>query len=472
MVNFLLVPLYTYNFPDEEYGVVVDFYALTAFLMVIFGYRMETAFFRFGTEAKKRENAFSTALISIFTSTLIFAGILLLFSDFIAVNLLNYPLDFGLYVSIFALVLGFDVIAEIPFARLRLENRAWRFAAIKLINIGVNIGLNLFFIVFCPWVLAQGVDTVGYQFVEGVYNPEFGVGYIFLSNLLASTMTILLLLPEILRTRRQFDGSLWRRMFLYSSPLILAGLAGIANEVIDRQLLKYLLPEADALAQLGVYGACYKLAMLMSLFTQAFRYAAEPFFFSNKENKDAKILYADVGKYFAIVGIFAFLVINFYLDIFQYFVGEEYREGLVVVPILLIANLFLGMYYNLSVWYKLTDRTPWGGYIMAVGAVITVVLNVWWIPKIGYLGSAWATLICYATVTAISYYFGQKYYPVPYDLKRIFGYLAAAIGLYFISVFFAKQTEAVAFVCMAFNTGLLLLFCGLVYRAEKFVNHT
>jgi len=436
-------------------------------LMVVFSYRLETAFFRFGTEKENRESAFSTALVSILSSTLLFVGLMLFFSEFITTNILNYSADVSIYVSMFALVLGFDVLAEIPFARLRLESRPFRFASIKLTNIGLNVGLNLFFILLCPWILEQGSETFGYSIVEKYYNTDFGVGYIFLSNLIASAFTIILLLPEFLRTTWLFDKKLWKRMFLYSSPLILAGLAGIVNEVLDRQLLKYFLPGSsdENLAQIGIYGACYKLAMLLSLFTQAFRYAAEPFFFSQAKNKDAKLLYAEVGKYFAIFGLLGFLVITLYIDIFQYFVGEEYRIGLTIVPILLLANLFLGLYYNLSIWYKLTDKTLYGGYIMSIGALITVVLNVLFIPTYGYMASACATLICYFSVTAISYYYGQKYYPINYDLKRIFGYTAIAVSLYLISITATDFIETPF--SLVFNTLLLLSFLFVLYKGEK-----
>jgi len=449
-VNFLLVPLYTYVFAKQEYGVVVELYAWVAMLMVVFSYRLETAFFRFGTDKENRESAFSTALISILSSTLFFVGLLIFFSEFITTNILNYSADLSIYVSMFALVLGFDVLAEIPFARLRLESRPFRFAAIKLTNIGLNVGLNLFFILLCPWILEQGSETFGYAFIEKYYKTDFGVGYVFLSNLIASAVTILLLLPEFLRTTWLFDKALWKKMFLYSSPLILAGLAGIVNEVLDRQLLKYFLPgnSEENLAQIGIYGACYKLAMLLSLFTQAFRYAAEPFFFSQAKNKEAKLLYAEVGKYFAIFGLLGFLVITLYLEFFQYFVGEEYRVGLSIVPVLLLANLF------------------YGGYIMSIGTVITIVLNVLFIPTYGYMASACATLICYFSVTAISYYYGQKYYPVDYDLKRIFGYTAVAILLYLISVAIANNIVTIP-VVLGLNTLLLLSFLFVLYKGEK-----
>lgn len=466
MINFLLVPLHTNFMKTGDYGIVVIFYSLSAMLMVLMSYRMETAFFRFGTEKSRRETVYSTALISIISSTIVFVSLMLLFKEQITVDWLGYSKDLSIITAMFALVLGLDTLTEIPFARLRQENRPIKFAAIRLTNIAVNVSLNLFFLVLCPWIIKQGIGTLGYELATKIYNPEKLVFYVVFANLCASLTSFLLLLPEILRANWKFNKTLWRKMFGYSSPLIIAGLAGIANEVLDRQLLKYLLPQNIAEQEIGIYGACYKLAMLMSLFTQAFRYAAEPFFFAQAKNKNSRKLYADVGKYFSIVGIFAFLFISFYIDYFQYFVGEEYRAGLSVVPILLIANLFLGMYYNLSTWYKLADKTKWGGYIMSVGMLITIVLNIIWIPQYGYIGSAWATLFCYATTTAISWYLGQKHYPIPYDLKRIFGYLALAIILYFISQQIENTGVSLA-IKTIFNTILLSMFCIALYLGEK-----
>ena len=465
VLNYLLVPLYTRIFTDSEYGIVAEMYALTGFLMVLFIYRMETAFFRYGTEEERREETFSTALWSVTGTSLLFSALILVFSKNIT-GWLDYAPEQSAFVTIFGLILAFDTLAEIPLARLRLEHRAKRFAFIRLTGIALSIGFNLFFLLLCPWLLSQGIMT---DLIEKIYKPEFGVGYIFLSTLIGSASVLLLLLPDMLRVKWEFSPRIWRTMFVYAGPLILASLAGIVNEMLDRELLKHLLPgdTQSNLAQIGIYSASYKLAMLMSLFTQAFRYAAEPFFFANAKHKDARKLYADVTKYFTIAGALAFLGVMLYLDIFKGFIGEDFREGLGVVPILLMANLFLGLYYNFSIWYKLTDQTMLGGWIAIGGAVITIVLNVWWIPRIGYMGSAWATLICYVSMSAACWWWGRKYYPVDYDFKKIGGYIGLALALYFLSEIFVKNAGPGQVLKLAFNSLLLLVFALVAWRWER-----
>lgn len=464
VLNYLLTPLYTRLFVETEYGIVSELYALTGFLMVLFIYRMETAFFRYGTEEENREAAFSTALWSVLGTSLLFSALILVFSKNIT-GWLDYAPEQHTYIMIFGLILAFDTLAEIPLARLRLEHRAKRFAAIRLSGIAMNIGFNLFFLLLCPWLLKQGILP---GFIEKIYQPAFGVGYIFLSNLIASAVVLLLLLPDMLRVKWQFDPRLWRTMFVYAAPLILASLAGIVNEMLDRELLKHLLPGSTKqnLAQIGIYSACYKLAMLMSLFTQAFRYAAEPFFFSHSKHKDARLLYADVTKYFTIAGSLAFLGVMLYLDIFKYFIGKAYWEGLAVVPILLLANLCLGLYYNVSIWYKLTDQTMLGGWIAVGGAIITIVLNVWWIPRIGYMGSAWATLICYASMTIACWWWGQKYYPVAYDLKKMGRYIGLSAILVLVSHLLESVLAPGQVMGLVFNTLLLAVFLLVAWRMD------
>lgn len=465
VLNYLLTPLYVRLFTKMEYGIVSELYALTGFLMVLFIYRMETAFFRYGTDEAKREETFSTALWSITGTSLVFSLGILLFSKNITAWL-DYAPEQHVFVIIFGLILAFDTLAEIPLARLRLEHRAKRFAIVRLTGIGLNIGLNLFFLLLCPWLLEQGILT---DFIEKIYRREFGVGYIFLSNLIASSAVLLLLLPEIRRVKWQFDTRLWRTMFIYAAPLILASLAGIVNEMLDRELLKHLLPGTteENLAQVGVYSGCYKLAMLMSLFIQAFRYAAEPFFFANAQHRDAKVLYGDVTKYFTIAGAFAFLFVMLYLDIFKYFLPEGYWEGLSVVPILLMANLFLGLYYNVSIWYKLTDQTLLGGWIAVGGAVVTIVLNVWWIPRIGYLGSAWATLICYVSMTAACWWWGRKYYPVQYPLGKMASYIGLAVVLVFLGEWAGSQFATAQPAGWLIRTIFICVFVAVTWRLER-----
>lgn len=468
VLNYLLVPLYTRVFQTAEYGIVSELYALTGFLMVLFIYRMETAFFRYGTEDEKRESSFSTALWSVLGTTLMFSAVLL-FSPKNITAWLEYAPERSSFITIFGLILAFDTLAEIPLAKLRLEHKPIRFAFIRLSGIGLNILFNLFFLVFCPWALGQEDWSFTHSFIQKVYDPGFGVGYVFLSNLIASAAVLLLLLPAFRHLQWRFDWRLWRTMFVYAAPLILASLAGIVNEMLDRELLKHLLPgnAAENLSQIGIYSACYKLAMLMSLFTQAFRYAAEPFFFAHSKKKEAKVLYGDVTKFFTIAGALAFLGVMLYLDFFKHFIDEPYWEGLAVVPILLLANLFLGLYYNVSIWYKLTDQTMLGAWIALGGAFITITLNVWWIPRIGYLGSAWATLICYAAMTFACWWWGRKYYPVQYDLKRMGLYVALALGLYITAEWFGQIVSGNQAISIAFNTLLLSVFLLTAWRLER-----
>jgi O-antigen/teichoic acid export membrane protein len=421
-LNYLLVPLYTYYFTATQYGVVSEFYAYSGFLSVFLLLGFETGYFRFRAD---NPNAYATALSFV---------VLLNLSIFALISALNSSISSALnyenhreYVLYFALILTFDAIAALPFARLRAENRALRFASIKIFEILLTVGLSLFFIVWCPKLHAQHIEWITY-----VYSPDVGVGYIFLANLLASGAKFLFLSPQLFGFHVGFDWQLFKKMARYSLPMVVIAFAGIINEMLDRALLKYLLPfdNATNLAQLGIYSACYKLSILMTLFIQAFRYAAEPFFFSYAKNADAKLVYANVLHYFSIFCVFIFLLVTLYLDFFKYFIGQEFRAGLHVVPILLLANLFLGLYVNLSIWYKLSDRTLMGAGVSLFGAGLTVALNFYWIPKFGYTGSAYATLICYAAMAVLSYLLGQKFYRVDYDVKSVLGYLLFGVSLY------------------------------------------
>ncbi|MGJ0429930.1 lipopolysaccharide biosynthesis protein [Methylobacter sp.] len=426
-LNYLLVPLYTYYFSAAEYGVVSEFYAYAGFFSVLLLFGFETGYFRFrDKESPGRDTAYSTALIFVVLVNLGF---------FLLIRWINAPLSAALhyadhpeYVLWFATILTLDAMTAIPFARLRAENKALRFAGIKMAEIMITILLSLFFIVYCPKALVQGSDS----WVSRIYDPAIGVGYIFIANLLASIFKFLLLIPQFRGLAWGFDRQLFGRMLRYSLPMVVIGFAGIINEMLDRALLKYLLPYDDVtnLKMLGIYSACYKLSILMSLFIQAFRYAAEPFFFAYAGNSDARNVYADVLKFFVIFCVFIFLMVTLFIDFFKYFIGEEFRAGLEVVPILLLANLCLGIYVNLSIWYKLTDRTVMGAFVSLAGAALTIVLNIWLIPTMGYIGSAWATLACYGAMVIVSYVLGRKYYPVAYDLKRVVGYTSLGIALY------------------------------------------
>jgi O-antigen/teichoic acid export membrane protein len=367
------------------------------------------------------------------------------------------------YVIWFAFILGCDAFSALPFAKLREQNKARRFAIVKSLNIGINIGLNLFFIGFCKSVY-DAPESAFKPFVELVYSPSIGIGYIFISNLAASLITLLLLLPEIKSVKWKLDPVLWKRMMKYALPLLVAGLAGMTNETLDRVLIPYLMPEEIAKAQNGIYGACYKIAILMTIFIQAFRFAAEPFFFRYAKEKDAKEMYAAIMKYFVIVCSVLFLGTMMNIAWIQYFVGEQYRVGLNVVPVLLLANLFLGIFINQSNWYKLTGQTGYGAMLTILGAFITITLNIYWIPRIGYIGAAWATFICYATMMVVSYFLGNKHYPVNYDLKRIWGYLGLSVTLYLISCLAKFDSVAITLVV---NNLFLLGFVAFVWKLEK-----
>lgn len=426
-LNYLLVPLYTYTFAAGEYGVVSEFYAYAGFFAVLLVFGLETGYFRFHRQQEyQAEAVYGGALGFLLLANLLFVGAVAVFHEPLA-QWLRYA-DHPEYLLWFAAILALDAVSALPFAKLRSENRAWRFAGIKLAEIFLNLGLNLFFLVYCRQAPALWPAAPG----AGLYDPAVGVGYIFLANLAASAIKWLLLLPEFRETRLSLSPRLLRPLLAYSLPMVVIGLAGMVNEMLDRAILKFLLPydPATNLKMLGIYGACYKLSILMSLFVQAFRYAGEPFFFAYAGRADAKRAYAVVMNYFVIFCVFIFLLVTLYLDVFQYFIGAEYRAGLAVVPILLLANLFLGVYVNLSVWYKLSDRTGLGAWVSLGGAALTVGLNLWWIPLWGYMGSAWATLACYAGMALVSYGLGRRYYPVPYQVGKIAAYLGLGLGLY------------------------------------------
>jgi O-antigen/teichoic acid export membrane protein len=427
VLNFLLVPLHTAVLTQSAYGINTDFYVLIAFLIVILTYGMETAFFRFSEKRnQQKELVYSTALLSILATTGLFMTAAFLFFEPLT-TALKYQ-DNQQYIQWLLLILAMDAIAAIPFARLRAQNRALRFVVIKLTLISSNIAFNLLF--FLPALVNARLpfDPLPYWFGENL-----GVGYIFLANLLASAIMLIMLLPEMVKIPWRFNWSLWKAMLVFGIPLMISGLAGIANEMLDRQLLKYLLPEANWQAQVGIYGAVYKISIFLILFNQAFRYAAEPFFFSSQKRENAKETFAVVMNYFVIVMSIGFVMIMAYLDIVKYFIDSKFWEGLHIVPILLMANVFLGVNTNLSFWYKLSDKTNYAIVITGIGLLLTVGLNVYLIPKIGYEGAAWATLASYGGMMVISYFLGQRMYPIPYQTGRIvfvmilaflFGYLA------------------------------------------------
>ncbi|MBN2776567.1 MAG: polysaccharide biosynthesis C-terminal domain-containing protein [Bacteroidales bacterium] len=459
LLNYLLVPLYTRLFAPEVYGIVTELYAYVTFLLILLTYGMETGFFRFAQDKSIFDKVYSSILTSLAATSSLFIVLLLVFLQPIA-NVLQYETN-PEYILWMGLIVALDAFVSVPFAKLRLQNKSWKFAIIKLINIGLNIGLNLYFLLLCPKLAISNPDSA----FLSIYSPEIGVGYVFIANLAANVLTLLMLLPEMLNVKFNFDKVLLKKILVYAIPLLIAGFAGMINETLDRVLIKYLVPDAmNPMKQLGIYGANYKLAILMTLFIQMFRYAAEPFFFNNKNENNARELYAKATKYFIICGLMIFLGVMFYIDFIKYFIDADYHEGLKVVPILLLANLFLGIFFNFSIWYKLNDMTKYGAYLAIFGAAITVILNVILIPLYGYEGSAWATLICYFSMTLLSFYWGQKYYRVPYNLLNAGFYFALALVLYFGSIYLRPDSQVMVYV---FNTGLLLLFTSVFVIKEK-----
>lgn len=467
-LNYLLVPLYTYAFKAGEYGVVSEFYAYTGFFAVLLVFGLETGFFRFTQEEEQKEKVYSTALGFVILANLLFVGLIALFVEPIAGAMLYA--GYEEYFYWFAAILALDSVAAIPFARLRAENKAFKFAGIKLFEIVVTVALNIFFIVICRKAHLQDPNST----LGMLYNPQIGVGYIFISNLIASAVKMVLLLPMLKGVTLGINRELLKRMMRYSLPMVVIGFAGIINEMLDRAILKYLLPfdNETNMAQLGIYGACYKLAVLMTLFIQAFRYAAEPFFFAQAKQENSKQIYADVMKYFVIVCVFVFLLVMLFLPWIQHFIGKEYRVGLPVVPILLMANLFLGIYVNLSIWYKLTDRTLTGAWVSIGGAVLTIILNVLLVPTIGFMGSAWATLACYVGMAGVSYIMGQKFYPVQYDLKKITGYILLGLAMWFGYGWLLGAIPAVPFWVWGGSFLLLFLIIVFVLDVRKLLTRT
>ena len=460
-LNWCLVPMYTYLFATEEYGIVTNIYAYVALVLIILLYGMETGFFRFANHERWKNPAqvYSTTLISVGTSSMIFVILACAFSPQIA-DALNCG-DHPSYIWMMAIAVGIDAYSSIPFSYLRYKKRPVRFATLKFVNIGLNIGLNLFFLLLCPWLWTHAPATISW-----FYDPGFGIGYIFLANMLSSMIILLLLMPE-LRVSYSFNSRLWREMLRYSFPLLILGVAGIMNQTIDKILLPFLIDDpVEASQQLGIYGANYKIAIVMVMFIQAFRFAYEPFIFDkHKESgNDKRQAYADAMKFFVIFGLFIFLGVMFYLDILKYFISPRYFEGLKVVPIVMAAEFFFGIFFNLSLWYKLTDRTIWGTWFSLGGLAITLAINIIFVPVFGYIACAWGAFCCYAAMMVASYLVGRKYYPIDYKLPRLGLYVLCAAALYGGAILITTPSEPLNFVIRAV---LLIAFGGLVWVKEK-----
>ena len=423
LLNYLLVPLYTNVFTDPaDYGVVSELYAWVAFLIVLLTFGMETSFFRFLHDKEDKEGVFRNSFLTVIGLNGVFLLCLLFFNQSIADAMLYS--EHNEYIILLGIIVCIDAISALPMAKLRAENKAVKFSMIHFTSIGVNIGLNLVFmlLIFDP------------------SRPEEGVLFILIANLIASLVKPLGTYSDFIGLKWQYNKELAQEMFKYAFPLVIAGFAGIINETLDRVMLKHLLFNRGGMtlqaaeAQLGIYSACYKLAMIVAIFLQAYRYAAEPFFFAQNKNKDRNKIYVRIMNYFVASVCFVFLAVALNIDIFKHFIrNEAYWAGLGVVPILLIANVFLGIYYNQSIWYKLSGQTRFGAYIAIGGAAITVLINLIFIPLYGFWASAWATLIVYAVQMVASYLLGQKYYPIKYNLRKFVLYFGLAVALFLVA---------------------------------------
>lgn len=430
-ISFVLLPLYTAVFSTAEYGVQSLVYVYAPILFVFYVLRFDTAYFRFASDEKWKSNCFDSTFTTIGVVSLMLSLVLIMSAPWLTASVFNISSEYTYIIRIMGVILFFDALSEIPYAKLRLENKAIRFATIRMVNIFVNVGLNCFFLLFIPWYLGVYPDSNWFNW----YNPELGIGFIFISNVVASIVVFLLLTPQLRHVRLKVDGQLLNQMWSYAYPLVIVAIAGIVNELIDRVMLDRLLPYDDETnkAQVGIYSAAYKFSIIISLFTQAYRYAAEPFFFSHARDKRSPEIYARAAEYFVIAACIGFLCIMFFLPQLKYLMRQaDYHEGLVVVPILIMANIFLGIYYNLSVWYKLTDKTRFAMYIALAGACTTILLNYFLIPVWGYLGSAWATCCCYGLMTFLSFYIGRKHYELKHNLNRLCLYMLSSVFIYYL----------------------------------------
>ncbi|WP_295981309.1 oligosaccharide flippase family protein [uncultured Algibacter sp.] len=455
MLSFLLVRLHT----DEsvlksvaDYGDVSLIFSYFVLFNVILAYGMETAFFRFFNKESDKDKVVGTSTISLMLTSLGFFVIALVFQNQIA-KLIDIKVE---YINLVIWILLLDALVIIPFAWLRANSKPMKYALIKILNVVINLGLNLFLLL---WLKDLAIDSLVF---ESIYKPNFEINYIFIANLVASAFTLLLMLPFYFKVKFTFNKVLWKQMMRYAFPVLIAGVAFSINETFDRILLDKLLPEDIAKTEIGMYSACYKLALFMMLFATAYRLGVEPFFFSHAKSENPKKNFALILEYFVIFGAVILLVIIVFVDILKViFIGNEaYWEAMWIVPIILLANFCLGIYHNLSVWYKITDRTKFGAYISVFGALLTLGLNFWLIPIISYKGSAIATLTAYASMMLLSYYFGRKYYPIPYNLKKIGMYFLLSVTLSMLSFYQFRENYIV-------GVSMLIVFLGIVYFAEQ-----
>lgn len=467
LFNFILTPIFTKAYPTHVYGIFTKMYAYSSMVNAVLAFGMESTYFRYlNKHEDKKQEVYNNSFLCIAFISLIFLITGLVFSDTIVHFLSAKPKEFAdyrHYVQYFIWILVVDAICVIPFAKLRSEDKAFKYSVIKFLNIGCFVGFNLFFIYVVPvmikhhWPLGDWAAT---------WYREKWIGYVFISNLIASLATLLMLVPEFLKLQLKFDKPLFAKMFSYSWPILVANLSFIVNENLDKIVLSELLPKEVADGQVGIYGAVCKIAIFMSIFITAFRLGAEPFFFSHAKNVNAKKTYAVILHYFVIALALLFVALIANIEVLKYFISRDnehiadYWVGLPAVPYLLFGYVCLGIYMNLSIWYRLSDQTRFGLYISVAGALITIVLNLILIPKYSYMGSAWVSMLAYFVMMVISYILGQKYYPIPYNLKRIIAYLIVSVVMVVLSFWVFDRNIFI-------GNALLLIFAAGVFYFEK-----
>lgn len=460
-LNYLLVPLYTAKLSAESggYGVITNVYSYVALLFVILTYGMETTFFRFSNKSDEDPlRVYSTTLISVGTTSLLFIALVLTFLSPIS-SFIGYA-DHPEYVAIMASCVAIDAFQAIPFAYLRYKKRPIKFAALKMLFIFMNISLNLIYFVLLPSLYQSYPDMVGL-----IYNPSIGVGYAFILNLVCTASITLFFKKELTGFKYIFDKELMKRMLRYSLPILLLGVAGILNQTADKILFPFICSADNASRELGIYGAASKIAMIMAMITQAFRYAYEPFVFSKSKERDSKETYAKAMKFFIIFTLLAFLAVIAYIDILKHLIAPDYWSGLQVVPIVMAAEIMMGIYFNLSFWYKLIDQTMWGAVFSGIGCIVLVSVNVIFVPYYGYMACAWAGCAGYGTAMLLSYFVGQKKYPINYPLRSIFGYTLMAVMVYCI---FTLIPEMNMWVEAAIKSVFLVIFLAVIVKNEHF----
>ena len=460
MISWLLTSLFTYTLAESDFGMMTNLYAYVALIIVVLTFGMETGFFRFVNQTGKYATAtvYSTTLILVGSLVALFLLVFQLFLPVLRPYMWSAVIPDN-YIRLVLIILSLDAVSAIPFAYLRYKKKSRKFGFLKLLNVLLYTLLCVFFLVVCPWIHKHQPHWIAWFWRE-----DFRLGYVFVANLIATGIETACLIPELTGFKYRFDGKLARKMFRYCFPLMLMGLAGMSNQVVDKIVFPAVYPDqATMLDELGIYSACFKIAMIMMMFTQAFRYAYEPFVFEKSKEQNARQSYADVLKYFIILGLLVFLAVIFYLDIIKYMISPNYFGALNIVPVVLMGELFFAVYFNLSFWYKLVDKTYWGTLLSSIAFGVIIAINLLFIPRYGYLACAWAAFAGNALIMVLSYFIGQKYYPVRYDMKTIGIYSGLALALYAVSRLVPIPITGLR---LAFNTILIGIYVWVVLKRD------